>query len=96
MRLSSVVLKKSKKAVLESFGNVDIYLFGSRVDDAKRGGDIDLAIDVELSRLDFRKKKIKMMRNLLLLDFDMKIDLVPLNTKDLFFKEQILSHGIKI
>ncbi len=55
MRLSNRLKSYITKSVLESFGEVDIYLFGSRTDDTKQGGDID--IDVDLSNEVFKKTK---------------------------------------
>ena len=46
MRLSNFYQETIKSTGLEIFGNdTKIYLFGSRADDTKRGGDIDLYID---------------------------------------------------
>jgi len=42
MRLTEYEAASIKKAFAQSFEEGKIYLFGSRVDDAKRGGDIDL------------------------------------------------------
>jgi predicted nucleotidyltransferase len=47
LRLSTQTIKHIKQTFKEVFGNGNIYLFGSRVDDTKRGGDIDLYIDLE-------------------------------------------------
>jgi predicted nucleotidyltransferase len=44
MRLTQNEKDSIKKTFLEVFGEGEIYLFGSRVDDSKRGGDIDLFI----------------------------------------------------
>ena len=44
MRLTEHEIKMIKKAFKESFHDGKIYLFGSRVDNTKRGGDIDLYI----------------------------------------------------
>jgi predicted nucleotidyltransferase len=59
MRLSSqevVVLKNTLQALSES---AQLYLFGSRVDDSKRGGDIDLlVVDKTLTQKDLRKLRI--------------------------------------
>lgn len=96
MRLERIIIDKIKEAIYDSFGNVNIYLFGSRTDDMKSGGDIDLAIDVDISRIEFRKNKIRFLTNLIKKDFDLKIDLVNYNTKDLLLKNQIEKNGILI
>lgn len=45
MRLSTKQTDAIKKAVIESLGEgAEVYLFGSRTDDARRGGDIDLLV----------------------------------------------------
>ena len=36
MRLSNRIVDIIKKSVQNSFGDVDVYLFGSRVDDEKK------------------------------------------------------------
>ena len=96
MRLQKVIIDKIKEAIYDSFGNVNIYLFGSRTDDMKSGGDIDLAIDVDISRIEFRKNKIRFLTTLIKKEFDLKIDLVNYNTKDLLLKYQIEKNGILI
>ena len=57
MRLSKRIITILQDNIKKSFGNVNVYLFGSRTDDNKRGGDIDLAIDTNISKQEFRKKK---------------------------------------
>ncbi len=46
MRLSSFEIDAIKKSAKEVFGKCRIYLFGSRVDDGLKGGDIDLYIQL--------------------------------------------------
>jgi predicted nucleotidyltransferase len=46
MRLTPHPRQAIKKHFLEVFKEGEIYLFGSRVDDTKRGGDIDLYLVV--------------------------------------------------
>ena len=96
MRLEKIIIDKIKEAIYESLGNVNIYLFGSRTDDMKKGGDIDLAIDIDISASQFRKNKIKVLTNLFKKDFDFKIDIVNYNTKDLLLKNQIEKRAILI
>jgi len=45
MRLNAEQTASIKRIVSEMFGDdADIWLFGSRVDDSKRGGDVDLYV----------------------------------------------------
>ncbi len=44
MRLSPEEIETIKSSVMQLDNLATIYLFGSRVDDAKKGGDIDLLI----------------------------------------------------
>ncbi len=96
MRLKKNIIDKLKQSVYDSFGDVNIYLFGSRTDDTKKGGDIDIAIDSNLSRLEFRKKKIKFISNLIKNNFELKIDIVDYNTKDKLLYENIRNSALKI
>ncbi len=44
MRLSDKEIEAIRKAVLSRDSEARVYLFGSRADDSKRGGDIDLLV----------------------------------------------------
>ena len=58
MRLSSDEAQTLKSTLRFLSNSAKLYLFGSRVDDSKRGGDIDLlVISSELSKQDLRKLK---------------------------------------
>ena len=96
MRLSKRIINIVQENINKSFGNVNIYLFGSRVDDSKKGGDIDLAIDTNISRQEFRKKKSLFLSLLMRIDFDYKIDVVNFNTKDILLNTEIRHNNIKI
>ncbi len=96
MRLSKRIVNILQDTITKSFGNVNIYLFGSRTDDNKKGGDIDLAIDTNLSRQEFRKKKSLFLSLLIRIDFDYKIDIVDFNTKDELLYNEIQQNNIKI
>jgi len=66
-------------------------------DDTKRGGDIDLAIDASLNRLEFRKNKLKFVTSMMKFGYgDLKIDLVNYNTKDELLYSEIQNNSIKI
>ncbi len=98
MRLGKRVVDKIKVAAKNSFGDVNIYLFGSRVDDSKRGGDIDIAIDTNanLSRVEFRKNRAKFISNLIREEIYLKIDIVDYNTKDKLLHDNIRNNSIKL
>ncbi len=75
MRLSAHQHEMIKQCFLEVFQQGDIYLFGSRVDDTKKGGDIDLYIvphdDQQLTR-----KKIQFLAKLKQKIGEQKIDVI--------------------
>ncbi|MGA9046618.1 nucleotidyltransferase domain-containing protein [Sulfuricurvum sp.] len=97
MRLPETLKSPILKAIYESFGNVEIYLFGSRTDDTKQGGDIDIAIRTDMTRERFRKHKIAFVTMLMRMGFDLKIDLVQYNdSMDTLLKSEIQSKGIKL
>ncbi|SMM99264.1 DNA polymerase, beta-like region [uncultured Candidatus Thioglobus sp.] len=48
MRLSNTEINAIKRCSAEFFPNSEVFLFGSRVDDDKKGGDIDLYIETRL------------------------------------------------
>jgi predicted nucleotidyltransferase len=96
VRLSKRVIEILKSNIKKSFGDIDVYLFGSQTDDNKRGGDIDLAIDTDLSRQEFRKKKSLLLSLLMRIDFDYEIDIVNYNTKDELLYSEIRENSIKI
>ncbi len=75
MRLSPTERQTLHAASLRWFG-VPPRLFGSRVDDARRGGDIDLYIEVCLSPQDAFERERRMAADLYRTLGDRKIDIV--------------------
>ena len=96
MRLSKKTIKILQDNIKKSFGEVNIYLFGSRTDDTKKGGDIDIAIDTSLSRQEFRKKRALFLAHLIRLDFDYDIDVVNYNTNDELLYNEIRESSVKL
>jgi len=47
MRLSNFYQRSIKDCFIAFFGTGNIYLFGSRVDNSKRGGDIDIYLEID-------------------------------------------------
>lgn len=53
MRLSATQAKVIRETAKQTFGtDAEVWLFGSRTDDGKRGGDIDLFLETSLSSAD--------------------------------------------
>ena len=96
MRLSNRLKVQIINSVLDSFGNVDIYLFGSRADNSKKGGDIDIAVDVDLSREEFKQQKVQFLLSLIKRDLELKIDIVPYKSNDELLAEEISKSALKI
>lgn len=75
MRLEPYEIKAIKDSFISNFHSGKIYIFGSRVDDSKRGGDIDLYIEpIETHNL--VSKKIDFLVDLKSKIGDQKIDVV--------------------
>ena len=96
MRLSEFEIKSIKKIAYEVFGDVKIILFGSRVDDNIKGGDIDLYLILPKRPHFLSKPKFlaKLKREI----GEQKIDVVlsfPEKTKDLI-DEEALKKGIEL
>jgi predicted nucleotidyltransferase len=73
LRLSVQEIDLLKRELSLLSKDAKIYLFGSRVDDNKRGGDIDLLIvSKDINRKDIRKLRIEFFRKF----GEQKIDIV--------------------
>jgi predicted nucleotidyltransferase len=75
MRLTIHEQEMIKKAFAEIFENGRLYLFGSRVDDTKKGGDIDLYIESAKGE-NLSSKKIDFLVRLKHAIGEQKIDVV--------------------
>jgi len=58
MRLNNKQIEIIKNVILQKCGEGEIYLFGSRIDDEKLGGDIDLYV-IPKDNINKLKKKIE-------------------------------------
>ena len=96
MRLNNFEQDMIKKAFLEVFESGNIYLFGSRVDDTKRGGDIDLYLVPEIKFDDERNRKINFMIKLDEYIGEQKIDVVLAKDKSRLIEQEALKYGVKL
>lgn len=73
MRLKKEEIEVLKNTLYKLSNEAKIYLFGSRVDDNKRGGDIDLLIiSKKLTKRDLRKLRTEFFKHF----GEQKIDIV--------------------
>ncbi len=96
MRLEQYEIDGIKKAFVESFEEGKIYLFGSRVDDSKRGGDIDLYL-VPAKRFDDERKR----RRDFLIKLDeyigeQKIDAILAKDSSRLIEQEAIAKGIEL
>jgi predicted nucleotidyltransferase len=95
MRLTSEEIDAIKTLSQLHFGNVSVYLFGSRTDDNKNGGDIDLLIlsDTRLTMGDKLKFKVDLIRKI----GDQKLDIISYTRNETnTFLDVIINEAIKI
>ena len=93
MRLQTKDIKQIVRIAREIYGNdVKVYLFGSRTDDTKRGGDIDLLV----STSDKKKgvlARVRMIAALKRVLGDQKIDVIG-DHEDSLVTREALATGI--
>ena len=96
MRLSPEQIEAIKETFNKVFTKGEITLFGSRVDDSKKGGDIDLYVSPFDPDDDLFKLKLKFLVDLKSRIGEQKIDLVlePFASNEL--KQEVQRTGIKI
>lgn len=93
MRLTEFEIHAIKQSAREVFGpNVQVFLFGSRVDDSKKGGDIDLYIKTEVGN-DFGHK-IKFLVALEHKIGEQKIDVVFAEDNARLIEQQAIRAGV--
>jgi predicted nucleotidyltransferase len=65
MRLTAEQAETIRRATAEIFGpDARVRLFGSRLDDAARGGDIDLLVECDEAIADFAHKRVQLVARL--------------------------------
>ena len=99
MRLNVAQIEIIKKSIRQFFGiDTHVYLFGSRVYDDKKGGDIDLLlIPNKSSNLRYYKEKIKLLAALKINLGDQKIDIiVKQNADERNIVKKALAEGIQL
>ncbi len=96
MRLSKFEQSAIKKAFLETFESGNIYLFGSRVDDSLRGGDIDLYLVSDIKFDDERNRKRDFLIKLDEYIGEQKIDVILAKDNTRLIEKEALKYGVKL
>ena len=96
MRLTEFEKKAIKTEAKNIFGKDSrIFIFGSRIDDTQKGGDIDIFIIPE-KKEELFKKKIKFLTNLQLKIGLQKIDVVIARDFNTDIEKHALNTGIEL
>jgi len=95
MRLADYEISSIKEIFKEIFNDGEIFLFGSRVNDNLKGGDIDLYIQVE-NKEDILIKKIQFLAKLKEKIGNQKIDLIISKDKTRVIEQEAITKGIKL
>ncbi|NPA10614.1 MAG: nucleotidyltransferase domain-containing protein [Epsilonproteobacteria bacterium] len=92
LRLSEKELSQIKK--IKDFIDADIYIFGSRLEMNKRGGDIDLYI-VPKSKISAREKVLLKMKIRSFLEDEL---LIPVDVvfDNVTLRKEVLTYGYKV
>ena len=99
MRLSQQAQQIIRNTVREVFGAAaDVKLFGSRINDAARGGDIDLLVELPAITADIERKTMQLTARLQLRIGDQPIDVLVIDpsTTRQAIHEQASITGIKL
>ena len=95
MRLNDRYIQTIKNSFQEVFGEGEIYLFGSRVDDSKKGGDIDLYLVVK-DKNDLFRKKLQFLAKIKKVLGEQKIDVVFNIDENRLIEQEARKWGIKL
>ena len=95
MRLTEYEVKSIKESFLNIFEEGTISLFGSRVDNTKKGGDIDLFIQTpkEKATLENKIKFLVMLKEKI---GEQKIDVVLSRDKTRLIEQEALKNGVEL
>ena len=96
MRLNHYEIESIKKAFQQSFEDGEVYLFGSRLDDNKRGGDIDLYLCPSKKFANEGERKIDFLVLLQTYIGEQKIDAIMATDNNRAIEKTALNEGINL
>jgi predicted nucleotidyltransferase len=91
MRISTLEIDNLLRSVKSIDRNALVYLFGSRTDNHKKGGDIDIAI---LSKLVNLKEKIEIRYNFYQAFGEQKLDLLIVSDENMPFWQVVKDEAV--
>ena len=91
MRISPAEIDNLLGSIMKIDKNASVYLFGSRTDDQKKGGDIDIAI---LSKLVNLKEKLEIKYNFYQVFGEQKLDLLIVSDENMAFWQVVRNEAI--
>lgn len=91
MRISTLEIDNLLRSVKSIDRNALVYLFGSRTDNHKKGGDIDIAI---LSKLVNIKEKIEIKYNFYQAFGEQKLDLLIVSDENMPFWQVVKDEAV--
>ncbi len=95
MRLTDFQRQAIKRTFSDVFGEGAVILFGSRIDDSKRGGDIDLFLEVQ-NHQDLFHKKVRFLARLKRQIGEQKIDVVFNEDSQRLIEQEARRWGIRL
>lgn len=89
--------EKEKQVITQAVKSIDtdaqVYLFGSRVDDNRKGGDIDLLVfSGKMTYAD----KIKVKKNIFAAIEEQKVDILLSKDTKMPFVQMVLEQGVRL
>jgi len=96
VRLIEYEIKIIKRTFREFFEDGKIYLFGSRIDDSQKGGDIDLYLVPHKRFEDERERKTRFSIKLDEYLGEQKIDIILAKDKDRLIEQEALRTGVDL
>ncbi|NPA58434.1 MAG: nucleotidyltransferase domain-containing protein [Aquificae bacterium] len=96
VRLTGKQLKGIKEAVKEVYGSsARVFLFGSRTDRSRKGGDVDLLVVVNGGR-EIYGKRIELLGKLYRVLGERKIDLIITDKPETEVEKKAFAEGVEI
>ena len=95
MRLTSSEINSIKEVFITVFQRGELFLFGSRVDDDQKGGDIDLFV-IAKNKNNYLEKKLQFLSLLKQKIGDQKIDLIISRDQNRLIEQEALLNGISL